>query len=222
MGSSPTDGSIFVIGKFSCICVILIRMSTDRNFFSISRNKFTVDADGPNPHEVTELPSYNIFRPLDGAKNYSDILKFSDQQGFTLIGCQVDQGKEDSVDINNFCREITLDGKFGIGGGGNQVITIKGGCDTVWVTGTSYGNRIEIGNWSDQTYNKSKNIVLNIASANGQPIKVYIGRAENVSCQGNCKKDTFGSLKITAYWWFKWIIRRILGIKVGQSGPSWL
>lgn len=197
-------------------------MSGDRNYFSISQNKFTVDSGGPNPHEVTELPTDNIFSPADGAKNYSDILKFSNQQNFTLMGCAVDQGSEDSVDMNKFCRNITLDGQFGVGGGGSQVITIKGGCDTIWVTGISYGNRVEIGNWSDQTYDKSRNIVLNLTSSNGKPINVSIGRAENVSCQVDCKKDLFGSLKITMYWWLKWIIRKILGIKVGQSGPSWL
>jgi len=197
-------------------------MSTDRNYFSISENKFFVDSGGPNPHEVTDLPTGNVFSPSDGAKNYADILKFSNQQGFTLMGCQVDQGREDSVDMNRFCREITLDGHFGLGGGGDQVITIKGGCDTIWVTGVAYGNRIEIGNWSDQTYDKSRNIVLNLSAANEQPIKVSVGRAENVSCQGDCKKDMFGSLTITVYWWLKWIVRKILGIKVGQSGPSWM
>ncbi len=162
------------------------------------------------------------FSPPDGAKNYSDILKFSNQQGFTLMGCRVDQGTDDSVDMNRFCKDIVLDGTFGIGVGGNQVLTIKGGCKNIWVTGTSHGNRVEIGNWSDQTYDLSENILVNLTSVNGQPIMVSIGRAKNVSLQGNCKKDTFGSLKLTAYWWIKWIVRKILCIKVGQSGPSWL
>lgn len=195
---------------------------SDRNYFSISQNKFTVDSGGPNPHEVTELPADNVFSPPDGAKNYSDILKFSNQQGFTLMGCRVDQGTDDSVDMNRFCKDIVLDGTFGIGVGGNQVLTIKGGCKNIWVTGTSHGNRVEIGNWSDQTYDLSENILVNLTSVNGQPIMVSIGRAKNVSLQGNCKKDTFGSLKLTAYWWIKWIVRKILCIKVGQSGPSWL
>lgn len=195
---------------------------SDRNYFSISQNKFTVDSGGPNPHEVTELPSDNVFSPPDGAENYSDILKFSNQQGFTILGCKVDQGKEDAVDMNRGCEDIILDGEFGIGAGGSQVITVKGGCKNIWVTGISHGSRIEIGNWSDQTYNYSENIVLNLRSTNGSTIKVSIGRAKNVSLQGDCKKDTFGSLKLTAYWWIKWIVRKILGIKVGQSGPSWL
>ena len=75
---------------------------------------------------------------------------------------------------------------------------------------------------SIQTYNYNENIVLNLRSTNGSTIKVSIGRAKNVSLQGDCKKDTFGSLKLTAYWWIKWIVRKILGIKVGQSGSSWL
>ena len=196
-------------------------MSTDINYFSISQNTFTVDAGSEHSHQTDRLPPNNVFIPLK-ASVYTDILKFSNQQHFAVENCKVSQGKEDSVDINNKCKDILLTGEFGIGGGGSQVITVKGGSSDIYIIGTSHGNKIEIGNWSDQTYDISQHISLNLVSTNGKKIQVSIGRATNVTLLGDCKKNYFGSMKIKMYWWLKWFVRKLSGIKVGQSGPSWL
>lgn len=196
-------------------------MSNDYNYFSINHGQYIVDSGLPTSHEVFVLPTNNEFLPSNAA-SYSDILKFSNQQNYVLENAKVAQGKEDSVDINNNCSNIILSGEFGIGGGGTQVMTIKGHSTNINIVGTSHGNKIEIGNWSDQTYDISENITLNVTSVNGKPIMVAIGHAANVNLLGDCKKDTFSGIFISIYWWVKRIVRGILRIPVGVSGPSWL
>ena len=196
-------------------------MSADCNYFSINHGQYIVDCGLPTGHEVFVLPTNNEFLP-PSASTYSDILKFSNQQNYVLENAKVAQGKEDSVDINNNCSNIILSGEFGIGGGGTQVMTIKGHSTNINIVGTSHGNRIEIGNWSDQSYDVSENITLNINSVNGKPIMVAVGRATNIKLLGDCKKDLMRGILISAYWWIKRMVRVILRIPIGVSGPSWL
>lgn len=210
---------------------------SDINYFSIGRtpqeiadnkpNTYTVDVGLPSQHNVDELPSDLKFDP-DNPSIYNDILKFSGAANVSLLnGVVVAQGKEDSVDMNRFCTNITLQGDFGMGNvQGNSAFTIKGGSKDIQLFGTIHNRNketdVDIGNWSDQTYDESTNISVHVNHADGKPVRVRIGRASNITLGENCKEDKFGSLQLKAYWWFKWLVRKILGIKVGQSGPSWL
>lgn len=198
---------------------------SDFNYFSITNDAYTIGAGGPNPQIVSELPVDNKFTP-ENPEQYNDILKFSNRQGISLTGVQVSHGKEDCVDINNHCTNITLQGEFGVNGNGRQCFTVKGGSEDIFISGVIHtpGNStdVEIGNWSDQSYNLSKNVQVNLRRADGKPVRVRIGHAENVYLGANCQKDIIGSLLMTAYWWIKWSIRKISGIKVGEKGPSWL
>jgi hypothetical protein len=125
------------------------------------------------------------------------------------------------------CSNIVLKGDFGVNGWkGLHAFTIKGGSSNIHISGLihSRGSEtdVDIGGWSDQTYNKSTNIFVDVKHIDGKPVRVRIGRATNVTLGAGCKEDKLGSLGLTAYWWFKWTVRKILGIKVGESGPSWL
>lgn len=198
---------------------------SDFNYFSITNDGYTIDAGGPNPQTVTELPTDNKFTPANPGQ-YNDILKLSNKQGLSLTNVQVSHGQEDCVDINNHCANITLQGEFGVEGSGRQCFTIKGESKDIFISGVIHtpGNStdVEIGNWSDQSYGLSSNIHVDLRRADGKPVRVRIGRAENVQLGANCKKDVIGSLLMTAYWWLKWTVRKISGIKVGEKGPSWL
>lgn len=187
---------------------------SDFNYFSITNDGYTVNAGGPNPYTVTELPEGNKFLP-ENPEDYSDILKFSNRQGFSLTDVQVAHGDEDCVDINNHCSNITLQGRFGVKGLGSQCFTIKGGSENIFVSGViqtpGTSTDVEIGNWSDQSYNKSSNIHIDLRRADGKPVRVRIGRAENVHLGANCKKDILGSIGLTIYWWAKWAFVKVTG-----------
>lgn len=181
---------------------------SDVNYFSISNDGYTIDAGSPDARQVTELPEGNSFTPLRRDK-YSDILKFSNRQSFSLTNVYVSQGKEDSVDINNRCSNITLQGNFAIEGYGKQVFTIKGGSKDIFISGVieNPGNHtdVEIGNWSDQSKEKTTNVQLNLRRMDGKPVRVIIGHASNITLGGNCKKDVWGSLLLQVYMKFRLI-----------------
>jgi hypothetical protein len=185
---------------------------SDFNYFSITNDGYVIGAGGPNPIHVEHLPVDGEFLPNDPLQ-YSDVLKFSKRSYMSLSDIKVAQGKEDAVDINNKCKYLALHGEFGIGGGGKQVITIKGGSEHITFTGVSHGNNIEIGNWSDQSTNFTSNVTLNLKSANGKPIKVSIGRAKDIKLAGDCKKNLLGSVLVTAWWWVMYLYTEIFGSK---------
>lgn len=179
---------------------------SDFNYFSIDANGYTIDAGGPNPQTVTELPADNIFMPAD-ASQYSDILKFSGRQMFSLTNAKVSQGREDCVDINNKCANITVQGMFAVDGSGKQVLTIKGESRDIFISGVIVkpGSKtdVEIGNWSDQSKKKSTNIHVDLRRADGKPVRVVIGHADNVHLGPNCKKDAWKSFLLTVYMKFR-------------------
>lgn len=198
----------------------------DYNYYSVGASSITVNAGGPDTYNVDKLPDDLVFAP-DPNKKHSDILKFSQSVDQTLDGVTVSQGLEDAVDMNNRCRNIVLKGDFGVNGWkGLHAFTIKGGVENIRISGLihSRGSEtdVDIGGWSDQCYNLSKNIFVDVKHSDGNPVRVRIGRATSVTLGAGCKENKLASLGLTTYWWFKWLVRKVMGIKVGEHGPSWL
>jgi hypothetical protein len=145
----------------------------------------------------------------------------------TLSGIQVYQGDQDSVNLQNLAHNISLQGDFALGTtSGLQAFTIKGGVYNIAINGVihQHGSYCDVcvGEWSDQSYNDTSNVVVNLTATDGKVVKVIARYGCGLTLQGACKRDIIGSIELTAYWWIKWLARKVTGVKVGTSGPSWL
>jgi hypothetical protein len=208
---------------------------TTKNYFSIINNPdgslgYVIDAGMDTQHSVFSLPTTNGLLPLIPPA-YDAILKIN-ANSVSIPSLIIPQGHEDSLNIADNSSGVRVTGLFGDGpSSGLRVITIKGGCSMITLAGiimhhgTSYWDGdISIDDWIDQTYNASKLIdVSGLSMADGSSIKVVKNfRAGTIIYGPNCKLAIIPSIWRTAYWWFKFYVRKILGIKVGQAGPSWL
>lgn len=202
---------------------------TDINYFSIGE-QYVFFAGSDHPQTVDSIPTPPIFTP-ENPSQYAAILKASgSDKGIWIDSPVIAQGHENAIDINNRSKNIKYSNATigATGENGDQVITIKGGSTDIQITGVLHtrGNRqsvdVDVGNWSDQSYNNSERITLNLTHVDGKKINVRIGRAKNVILLGSCKQMVFASLVLKAYWWFKWLVRKVLKIPVGTKGPSWL
>ena len=158
---------------------------------------------------------------------FASILKLADHSYINLSNLVVEQGSECSVDINN-CVTANIDGVFGNStpGIGNQIFSVKGNCD-VTIRGTlkGAGNRanadIIVDNWSDQNYEGSKLNIQYAKHETGRQIKV-VYRIGSSKITGDCNKLLLQSLGLTIYYYIKLFVRKLMGIKQGQKGPSFL
>ncbi len=208
-GSSPAHGSIMNSS---------VRL--DSNFLACGSNNWIRPNNQPGTIEDTKnlLP--------ENPTQYSAVLKFSNSQQ-SLTDLVVDQGYECSVDINNHST-VTLQGTFGNStpGIGNQLFSVKGG-STAFLSGVikGSGNRLNadilVDNWSDQSFNGSKVDLTNLRHETGRKVMVVF-RYGASTIIGAHEKLVWESIKMTVYWWVKWIVRKVSGIKLGEKGPSWL
>lgn len=172
----------------------------------------------------------------DNPGQYDAILKIADNvDGSTAIpgslsSLLVAQGFQDSLNVANKTHGLRIGGHLGVNGAGQRVITFKGGThDNSFEPDTTLHSRgsqctVKIGDWIDQTYDADHDIDLsNLRHIDGKPIDVGCNfRAWNINYGPNCKRLFWYSLGMTAYWWFKWSVRKIMGIPVGTPGPSFL
>ena len=178
-----------------------------------------VQVPAPTDNGTAFLPS----NPTD----FASVLKLADRAFIHLADLIVEQGNENSVDVNNNVT-ATIAGTFGNSkpGVGNQIFSIKGNSD-VTIRGVlkGAGNRasadILVDNWSDQNYNGS---IVNLTYARhetNRKLKVVyrIGTSKII---GDCNKLYLQSIGLTIYFYTKLLVRKLLGIKQGQKGPSWL
>jgi len=195
----------------------------DQNYLSLDKEHATFYAgtdawfwlaeNGPIP--TTLLPP--------NPKDWDSILKLSGRKNTTLRGLVVDQGKENSLDVNNRSSQCVLIGYWGAEGDeGEQVITIKGGSHDITVGGNVYSRGtdcdIEIGAYSDQSFATSYNIDLSaLRRADGKPLTVVLGRVnsplkalfgkpKDIKLPANCKVLFWGSLGEQIYWWAKYLL----------------
>ena len=103
----------------------------------------------------------------------SDTLKFSNAWNGSVEATVIQGGIEDCMDANNGSRHLKVRADDWRSGG-SQVITIKGGCEDIEVSGliTTKGRVVDVDldNYSDQNHGASKNIRLNLRTDNGSPV----------------------------------------------------
>lgn len=203
--------------------------STDINYLSCAENKWERFSGSAAP-EVAEAPKGDdaILCVVD-PRGYASILKICDHSIVKLNNLYVDQGRECSVDINNNAHAV-LSGVFGQSWNehGDQVFSVKGN-SMAFINGVlrGQGHRLSadvlVDNWSDQDYRGSIVNLENASHITGRKIKV-VKRffASKVLLGKNARILWFNSALLTAYWWAKWTVRKVLGIKQGQRGPSWI
>jgi hypothetical protein len=113
----------------------------------------------------------------------ADTLKFTSQL-YNLEGHYgyVKAGYEDVVDINNRSSWVVLFGDTWDISGSKYGFTIKGGSHDCAIHGTIRGHGrecdVDLGNWSDQSNDKTRRIVLNLRSEDGSPIRVRVLNAD--------------------------------------------
>jgi len=159
--------------------------------------------------------------------SFASILKLADNAKITLTNLVVDQGSECSVDINNKVSAV-VHGTFGNStpGIGNQIFSVKGGSDVV-ILGTlkGTGNRMNadilVDNWSDQDYTGSTVNINSVKHETGRKLNV-VYRIGSSKIKGDCNKLLLPSIGLTIYFYFKLLVRKVMGIKQGQKGPSFL
>lgn len=154
-------------------------------------------------------------RIIDPAINgYQDILKFSNAKGVVVDKCFISGGSEDCIDMNRGCRDIVVAhcelkprGKYGM--------TIKDTSSVLIsrVLFSAHGKEadIDLGNWSDTSTEKTKNIVIHdTVASDGKPVRIRCGNADWPDISGgNCKIDYVGSYLLKAYWWAKYLWRKV-------------
>lgn len=221
------------------------------NFFSMSADGSGIGIGGPNPIPLPKgyCPKDKIFDPsnqtcelarLMGANStnpadYDAILKIADGAGGTpdglldFTGCYVAQGREDSVNFTNGAHDIRFSGLIGASpNAGLRNITDKGPNRNIQIATTfirtpGTSQQVKLGDWLDQSYDKpDKRDLTKIFREDGAPSAVWVGNApwpDTTICQFVSIPN---SLALKAYWSLKLAVRTILGIPVGQPGPSWL
>jgi hypothetical protein len=116
---------------------------------------------------------YDDLIPPTNFPSWSDTLKFSNAFDGEFTAARIYGGDEDCVDFNNASRNLKVHADVWKSGGAN-VITIKGGCDGITVSGTiiKHGSVIDVDldNYSDQNHSASKNIILDLATEDGSSI----------------------------------------------------
>jgi hypothetical protein len=143
---------------------------------------------------------------------FDDLLKYSNSGYCYATRCTIGgehPSREDAIDINNGCSGIFIDGCF-IYAGLKYAITIKGASNCIVVSNTVIvrpGKHvdIDIGNWSDQYFGRTCGVkLLNVVRADGEPVRVRVGRAEKPEIVGgNCRVMPLQSLGLKAYWHLK-------------------
>lgn len=108
---------------------------------------------------------------------YDDALKFtSGLTEFTGRFGTVYSGAENAADLNNKCRNVNLSADRWMANGSKYPFTIKGGSESIVITGVLDGHGTEVdvdaGNWSDQSNNWVKLWTLGLKSLDGKPIVV--------------------------------------------------
>jgi hypothetical protein len=206
--------------------------SIDVNYLSYACDQqgncaWSLKAGSPDIKQVpTPTDNSTAFLP-DTPTQYASVLKLADSAIINLSGLVVDQASENAVDANNKVSAV-LEGVFGNStpGIGNQIFSVKGSC-SVSIKGTlkGAGNRLNadvlVDNWSDQDYGPSTVDLTQAKHETGRKLNV-VYRIGSSKIIGDCNKLLLPSIGLTAYFYVKLLVRKVMGIKQGQKGPSFL
>lgn len=189
----------------------------DINYLSLS------DKDVSQPIENLDLLDVN-------GRAYASVLKCSHKQEVIIVGAKIPAGIENAADFDDI-QDFDIDGEFGSSDWtGDQVVTIKGGCRDGYISGTVYGppgrqnSHVQIGNWFDQNYAMTQEIVVHLRHGIGGKVNVVTGWVVPFSIHlgPQCRWLFWESVKLKAYIVAKFAVRFVLRIKKGEKGPSWM
>jgi hypothetical protein len=146
---------------------------------------------------------------------FDDTLKFSNASEVHAENIFVRGGRENAVDMNRGCHDIAIQTSTLVGG--NQcAIVIKGGSHDIALGDVMIREAvgrydIELGGWSDQSFEKTRRILLHdVRRDDGKPVRVAVGHAEKPDIEGgNVKILFFESLALKAFWWGKFVLRKL-------------
>ena len=192
----------------------------DHNFISCSEGIWQKYAGTDVAEPCAPLQSHGGRVDTATPGDWDAMLKVSHTTGLTLTGLEVAQGRENSLDLNNRCSDISLEGDWGWGdsgvGTGDQVITVKGGCQRIAISGAVFSRgknaAVVIGAWSDQSHDCSTDLdFTGLRSAHAdQPLTFILARCKRVKLPEGAKVLRWKSLGYSCYWWAKWC-----AVKVG-------
>jgi len=160
---------------------------------------------------------------------FSTLLKISHSSHIAGVSLDIQQGNENAVDVD-VCEDIAIAGEFGTAGAVcDQVVTVKGGCQRIRIAGvirtleTRRKAHVQVGNWMDQSYRLTRDVLLDFKRSDGGPVYVAIGWAVpfTVQLRGDCRLLVWESVKLKAYVLAKFAIRAVLRIPKGTKGPDW-
>lgn len=149
-------------------------------------------------------------QPPDGT--YDDSLKFSKSSHFKVSFCIIKGGKEDAIDINNYCSfghiyrcDIYAQGLYGM--------TIKGGSRNILVDRCVFhgkpksGYDIDIGNWSDQSDEETHVEVVNAIRADGRPVRIRVLHGSVTVSGGNVKVVVYPKIIVQIFRFFRGLFK---------------
>jgi hypothetical protein len=196
----------------------------DRNFFSISNGSYQWYAGTDSPEPADGPPDPLHFLPED-PQSWDAVLKICDETHDVWWGqrelVKIAQGRENAFDLNAKAHSITLAAEFGVGGGrGDNVVTIKGGCSQIRLSGIIYstGNNADVVTdaWSDQSSDLVSGVLLSgLIRGDGKPVTIILGRfGSKIDGYPISYKVLFWkSLGYRLYWLGKWA-----AVKLGLMG----
>lgn len=195
--------------------------AADRNFLSIS-NGIWEWYSGTDTAKPAERPPLLRLIPSD-LKSWAACFKVCDGTSDLIFEyIEIAQCDENSVDLNNHVKKCKFSGSFGTQGNvGQQVLTIKGGCEDIefsgYICSDGINAHVVIGAWSDQSFNVSSNLDFSrldhitgkkltfILGRVNNPIRALFGRPSDIILPKNAKVLFWKSLGYQIYWWGKWV-----------------
>lgn len=192
----------------------------DRNHLSISQFGAAIDAGTPQIRTIVIPEDDAQIMPPDPL-NYDSILKLSGAS-ISLRAINVGQGLENSIDCNNESHNCEITGHFGVGSRGfrgDQVITVKGGCQHMRLAGVlwSRGRKasVVVGAWADQSLKTSGDLDFSGLSHSDYGAVTFVfgrvnswwsaalGKPKDIQLPPGAKVLFWRSLGEICYWWAK-------------------
>ncbi len=185
----------------------------DKNYYSISQNILQMFAGTELAMTVGQIPArldnVQTGLVLRDERPWDSLLKLSNSERLRFNDIAIGQGMENAVDCNDGARECVIDASFGAGGGtGDQVITVKGGCERLVFSGTIHSTGrnadVVVGAWSDQSHEISRDLdYYNLRREDGEPVTFILARCKNVRLPRGAKVLRLKSMGYSLYWWAK-------------------
>ncbi len=186
----------------------------DANYYSISANTYQWFAGTPQVKQ-DDAPIKQLILAPEKPQDWDAILKISDSTHDLYLPpagtglCQVAQGRENAVDVNNRVQNVVVNGEFGWGGGeGDQVITVKGGSHDLRFWGIIYSAGrnadVVVGAWSDQSHDQSYALDFSgLVHVDDKPLTFILSRCHDVKLPPGAKVLRLKSWGYSIYWWAK-------------------